>query len=126
VSGPWFVGHEALTATNGGASPDPVTTGDASWTWDLEFNPVSSSLYARVALDFFSNIGGGSGWAGGGVVQYRTRSIGGGDTVHHVGQSSQDGFADFIWDTNVDSVTFGFLVEGDNFCEGRINMEVWI
>jgi hypothetical protein len=103
-----------------------VTTGDTSWTWDLEFGPVAGSLYARASLNTFANIGGGSGWCGGGIVEYRTRNQGGSDTVHPVGQSGQDGYVDFAWDNDVVSVTFGWIVEGDNLCQGRLNMEIWI
>jgi hypothetical protein len=31
-----------------------------------------------------------------------------------------------INDTGVDSVTFGWTLEGDNYCMAKINMEVWV
>ena len=126
MSTPWYAGSADPQAWGGGQSPDPVTPGDTSWTWDVEFAPVSQSLYARASLAFLSNIGGGTGWVGGGIVAYRTRNSDGSDTNHPVGQSGVDGIVDLMWDSNVDSVTFGWLVEGDNFCYGRINMEIWI
>ena len=110
----------------GSASPDPVTTGDTSWTWDVEFDPVDQQLYARAAVTFWSVIGGGSAWGGGGIVEYRTRNSDGSDTVHPVGQSDGDGIVDSIWDVNVDSVTFGWLVEGDNFSMTKLNLEIWV
>lgn len=126
MSTPWYAGYADSKATGGGSSPDPVTTGDASWTWDVEFDPVNQSLYARASLNFFSNIGGGSAWAGGGIVQYRTRNGDGSDTVHPVGQSGHDGIADYMWDSNVDSVTFGWLIEGDDIVTSNLNLEIWI
>jgi hypothetical protein len=126
MSGPWYAGHADPQASNGGQSPDPVTTGDSSWTWDINFGPVSGSLYARTSMNTISMIGGGTAWAGGGIVQYRTRNQNGSDTVHNVGQGAVDGYADYIWDHNVDSVTFGWIIEGDNFCWSRLNMEIWI
>jgi hypothetical protein len=126
MSTPWYAGYADSQASNGGQSPDPVTTSDSSWTWDLEFGPVSGSLYARASLNTLSIIGGGTAWSGGGVVEYRTRNQDGSDNVHNVGQGAVDGYVDYIWDNNVDSVTFGWIIEGDNFCWSRINLEVWI
>jgi hypothetical protein len=126
MSGPWYAARADSQASGGGESPDPVAIGDPSWTWDVEFNPVSSSLYARASLNTLSIIGGGTAWSGGGIVQYRTRKGDGVDSNHPVGQGGVDGYVDFIWDTHVDSVTFGWIVEGDNFCWSRLNMEIWI
>lgn len=125
MSVPWYAGSFYATAMFGGQSPDPVTTADQSWTWDLEFSPVKSSLYARASLNTFGIVGGGSNMSGCGIVEYRTRNKNGKDTVHHVGNSDPDGYVDFMWDTNVDSVTFGWIIQGDNYCWGRLNMEVW-
>jgi hypothetical protein len=124
MSTPWFASHADPKATGGGASPDPVTAANTNWTWDVEFDPVNQSLYARASLCNFANIGGDSGWVSGGIVQYRTRKNGV-DKVHHVGLSGHDGIADFMWDSNVDSVTFGWMIEGDDIVEGGINFEIW-
>jgi hypothetical protein len=126
MSVPWYAGNADSQASGGGQSPDPVTSGDPSWTWDVEFDPVGGSLYARASLTFLSIIGGGTAWSGGGIVSYRTRNPDGSDTLHAVGQSGVDGIVDYIWDSNVDAVTFGWLIEGDNFCWSRLNMEIWI
>lgn len=126
MSTPLFAGSAEPWGSGGFTSPDPVTTANPSWTWDLEFDPVAGSLYARSTLNSFAIIGGGSGWCGGGIVEYRTRNQDGSDTVHSVGQSADDGYVDLIWDNNVDSVTFGWILEGDNYCDGRLNMEIWV
>lgn len=126
MSTPWYSLNVYPIAWNGGAGPDPITTGDTSWTWDAEFDPVAGSLYARSCLGTFSNIGGGSGWILSGVIEYRTRNQDGSDTLHPVGQSDPDGMVAIAWDNNVDSVTFGWTIEGDNVCESRVNLEIWI
>lgn len=126
MSTPWLAGSTEPWSSGGDASPDPVTTANTSWTWDWEFPPVAGSFYARISLNTFSIIGGGSGWCGGGIVEYSTRNPDGSDTVHSVGQSGDDGYVDFVWDNNVNSVTFGWIVEGDNYCQGRLNIEGWI
>jgi hypothetical protein len=74
----------------------------------------------------FAIIRGGTASVGGGIVEYRTRNENGSDAVHAVGQSAPDGIAAYIWDNNVDSVTFGWRIEGDNYCNGRLDFEVWI
>ncbi len=74
-------------------------------------------------MDGFATIGGSSGF-GSGVVEYRTVDSSGRRTVHPVGQSGANGLADYVWDTHVSSVTFGWLVEGDNFRRSKINMEI--
>ncbi len=128
MSGPWYAGNIDASAMFGGQSPDPVTTADSSWTWDVEFSPVQGSLYARASINTFGEMSGGSNYFGGGVVQYRTRNKNGKDTVHAVGPSDPngDGYVNMIWDQNVDSVTFGWFIGGDNYCWGRLNMELWI
>jgi hypothetical protein len=125
MSGPWYAGYAFPQAWGGGQSPDPVTPGDASWTWDVEFGPVGGLLYARTSIHNIF-VEEGTFWCGGGIVEYRTRNSNGTDTKHPVWQSNADGIAHYIWDHNVDSVTFGWLVEGGNFCECRINLEIWI
>jgi hypothetical protein len=123
----WFLGSANPWGDNGFSGPDPITTGDTSWTWDLEFTTSSTQwTYARSSLNSFSLIGGGSGWVLSGIVQYRTRGSNGADTIHPVGQSNPDGVVDFMNDKSVDSVTFGWTLEGDNYCQGRINFEVWV
>ena len=122
----WFFGHADPSAQGGGSGPDPVTPG-SGWTWDLEFETsYSQSTYARTSLNRFSLIGGGTGWALSGIVSYRTRGSNGVDKLHSVGQSNADGLADFMFDVAVDDVTFGWTIEGDNFCEADVNMEVWV
>ena len=59
-------------------------------------------------------------------MEYRTRNQDGSDTVHSVAQSAGEYYVDLIWDYNVDSVTFGWEVAAENFCSGRLNMEIWI
>lgn len=124
MSTPWYASSADPSASGGGTSPDPVTVSDSGWTWDVEFSPVSQSLYARTSVSFVGNIGGGSSWVGGGIVSYRTRNSDGSDTIHSVG--GPNGIADYMWDSNVDSVTFGWLIEGDNVSFGSLNMEIWI
>jgi hypothetical protein len=122
----WFLGNADPWGDNGFSGPDPVTIG-SGWTWDLEFTTSTSQwTYARSSLNSFILIGGGTGWVISGIVQYRTRDARGVDTVHSVGQSDPDGVVDFINDTGVDSVTFGWTLDGDNFCKGKINFEVWV
>lgn len=123
----WFLGSADPWADGGFSGPDPVTIGNTSWTWDVEFSTNNNQwTYARSSLNTFALIGGGSGWVTSGIVQYRTRGSGGTDTLHPVGQSDQNGVVDFINDRSVDSVTFGWSIEGDNFCQGKINMEIWV
>ena len=73
MSGPWYVGSATPQAWNGGTSPDPVTTANPDWTWDVEFGPVGGSLYAKTTLHDVSDIGGGTFWVAGGIVDYRTK-----------------------------------------------------
>lgn len=120
---PWFAGSADSWASGGGSGPDPVILGDTSWTWDVEFPPAG--VYARTSMNRFANIGGGSGWLLSGIVAYSTRNADGSDTLNLIGQGNADGLADYMWDSNVDSVTFGWTIEGDNYCDGNINMEIW-
>ena len=123
----WFLGNADPWGEYGFSGPDPVTTGSSGWTWDLEFTTSTSQwTYARSSLNSFALIGGGDGWVVSGIVQYRTRDAHGVDTVHPVGQSDPDGVVDFINDGGVDSVTFGWTLDADNFCKGKINFEVWV
>jgi len=122
----WFLSSADPWGDNGFMGPDPVTIADTGWTWDLEFRTSPSQwTYARTSLNSFILVG-GEGWVISGIVQYRTRDSKGVDTVHLVGQSDPDGVVDFINDTGVDSVTFGWTLEGDSWCKGKLNMEVWV
>ena len=127
MSTPWYAGFVEPWEL-GNSSPDPVTIASPSWSWDLQFDPVAGSLYARSTLNTFSLIGGGTGRCGGGIIEYAIlnpefQTM---PRVNHVGQSADDGYADLIWDNYVCSVTFGWIVEADNYCRGRLNMEIWI
>lgn len=122
MSPPSHLGWADSWSTGGAEGPDRATTGDASWTWDVEFDPSPEPIYARSSIDGFGAVGGSS--AGIGVVEYRTVDSSGRQTVHPVGQSGANGVADYVWDTNVSCVTFGWLVEGDDIRRSRINMEI--
>jgi hypothetical protein len=124
----WYLGSADPWAYGGWTSPDPVTTGSSGWTWDVEFETSSSQwTYARTSLNTFINIGGGTAWLFSGIVAYRTRNADGSDTVHSVGQSNANGIVDFMNDVAVDSVTFGWGIEGDgDWVEAHINMEIWV
>lgn len=122
----WFLGNADPWASGGGSGPDPVTQG-SSWTWDVEFETGQTQwTYARASLNSFIEIGGGSAWVISGIVSYRTRGANGTDTLHPVGQADPDGVVDFMNDMSVDDVTFGWTIEGDNWCKGKINMEIWV
>lgn len=125
MSTPWYSSSAYPWAQGGFSGPDPITMGSSGWTWDVEFKPVSGSLYARSCLGTFTNIGGDTGWILSGIVEYRTRNANGSDTVHHIGQANVDGVVAFAWDHNVDSVTFGWTIEGDDFVQSRVVMEIW-
>jgi hypothetical protein len=123
----WFIGNADPWATGGWTSPDPVTQGNTSWTWDVEFETSQNQFtYARTSINSFVEIGGGSAWVGSGIVSYRTKDANGIETVHAVGKTDPNGVVDFINDVGVDDVTFGWLIEGDNMCFGKINMEIWV
>ena len=122
----WFVASADPSAQNGGSGPDPITPGDTSWTWDVEFTTASSQwTYGRSSMNSFVDIN-GDAWVLSGIVEYRTRGADGVDTVHAVGQANPDGVVDYMLDSAVDSVTFGWTIHGDGFCEGRVNMEIWV
>ena len=126
ISVPWFVNNADPSASYGGEGPDPVTLGDTSWTWDVEFDPSSSLIYAKTSLITFANLDANWGLVVSGIVAYRTRNADGSDATHLVGQSNPNGTADWVADTNVDSVTFGWLIgAGGTFCQAGIVMEVW-
>lgn len=121
---PWYAWDIwELFSSGGFSSPDPVTVADSSWTIDVEFAPVEGSLYGRGSTYF---AGGGGGWFGGGVIEYRTRNSDGSDTVHSVGASAPDGYVGNVWDSNVDSVTFGWIEGDTGWYGGRILFEIWI
>jgi hypothetical protein len=128
MSTPLYAGAVEVAAGNGFSSPDPVTIANSSWTWDLQLSSMRDSLYARSTLNTFSIVDGGGGRCGGGIVEYQTLNpnIQNIATTHLVGQSANGGYADFIWDNYVYLVTFGWIVEGDNYCHGRLNMEIWV
>ena len=123
-----FIGSVDPWAHNNFTSPDPVTAGDTSWTWDVEFAPTSppSSAYARSSINSFDVFGGGSTYIFSGIVQWRERTASGADIVYPVGQSEPSGVADFIYGFNADSVTFGWGIGvSDGECNGNINLEIW-
>ena len=125
----WFAGCANPYSYGGSFSPDPVTQANTTWTWDVEFESSSSqTTYARASLSQFVIVNGGSAYAFSGIVSYRTRGSDGIDTTHHVGKgkSTPDGVADYMWDTSVDDVTFGWGIEGDWTCIASINMEIWV
>ena len=124
----WYFGSARPRAWFGWDSPDPVTAGDSSWTWDVEFATTpEQTTYARTSLSSFSNIGGDSGWIFSGIVEYRTRGADGVDTIHPVGQGKPDGLAAFMTDSAVDSVTFGWGIGSDDDIVGAtVNMEIWV
>jgi len=124
----WFIGHVEPSSNNGFVSPDPVTLGDTSWTWDLEFMTNSNQwTYAKSTLCGHYFIGADTFWIFSGIVAYRTRGSNNIDTLHPVGQGTVDGVVDFINDTSVDSVTFGWAIGSDAYNSGAsINFEVWV
>lgn len=123
----WFFGSADPWGQGGFSGPDPVTQGSSGWTWDVEFETTQNqSTYARTSLNRFTLIGGGTGWCLSGIVSYRTRDSNGVDVDHPVGQSNADGLADNMFDFGVDDVTFGWTLEGDNYCDADLNMEIWV
>src|SRR6516162_4889795 len=95
----WFLGSADSWENGDWNSPDPVTLGDTSWTWDIEFVTGSNQwTYARSSVNSFALIGGDTAWVFSGIVAYRTRNDGGPDTVHLVGQSGANGVVDFMND----------------------------
>jgi hypothetical protein len=123
---PWFNGSADPSAWGGGESPDPVTSGDTSWTWDVELDTGASPVYARSALTTFAIPEGDWAWLQAGIVAYQTQNPDGSTTTHNVGRSNQDGTVDWMWDVNVNSVTFGWLIGAGSFCQGGLNMEIWV
>lgn len=122
----WFLGWAEPWAQGGFWSPDPVTLGDTSWTWDLEFTTNNNQwTYARTSLSGFMLLE-GVGYVFSGIVAYKTRGSGGTVTSHPVGQSADNGVAAFMNDTSVNSVTFGWGIGGENFCMATVNFEVWV
>jgi hypothetical protein len=128
MSSLWFIGHADPSETGHWHSPDPVTAGDAHWTWDIEFTTSNSQwTYARSSVNSFALIDGDTAWIFSGIVAYRTRSSHGVDTVHKVGASGPDGVVDFMNDHGVDSVTFGWGIGGDtDYFSANVNFEVWV
>jgi hypothetical protein len=125
MSVPWYASYAFPQGQGGYWGPVPVTTTSTGWTWDVEFSPVSGSLYARASI---SNLFGleGDFWAAGGIVQYRTKDASGKVTTHNFDQPYTDGLTPIVWANNVESVTFGWSIYGGNFCAATINMEIWI
>jgi hypothetical protein len=123
----WFAGSADPWGYGGFSGPDPVTEGSTGWTWDVEFETTETqSTYARTSLNRFATIGGGTCWALSGIVSYRTRDSRGVDVDHPVGESHDDGLADYMFDVAVDNVTFGWTLEADNDFSADINMEIWV
>ncbi len=131
MSDPVFAGWDLQWASGGFESPDPVVQGDQGWTWEVELAPAN--VYARTSLSFYANlgyvnlVGDYSSSAFSGIVSYTTRNDDGTDTQHSVGQAAAggNGVTPFVWDTNVDSVTFGWGILGEGWCSATFNLEIW-
>jgi hypothetical protein len=116
----WFINSADPWSSGGDASPNPPS---GSWTWDV---PLSTSAiqftYARSSVNSFAEIGGGSAYVFSGIVSYST--VNGG--FNPVGSSGENGVVDYINDVGVNEVTFGWGIEGDNYCLAGINFEIWV
>jgi hypothetical protein len=136
----WFIGNQDMWSEGGWDSPDPVLLGNSTWTWDVEFVTDSTqTTYAKTSVNSVTDIG-GDGYMFSGIVQYQTRNSSGTDVPHPVGQTNPSGFfnngvTDFIWDTAVVDVTFGFGIGGSagsglfsapGVFTANINMEIWV
>ena len=113
-----------MYASGGFGSPAPPS---GSWTWDVFVEANASQwAYARTSVNSFAEIGGGSAYVFSGIVQYTNVDTNGITQTHWVGQNTQNGVADFINDTGVVQVTFGWGIGADNLGFAQINMEVWV
>lgn len=121
----WFMGSFDEFASGGFLSPDPVIDGTAGWTWDVQFTTDSTQMtYARTSINSLTLFG--DGYAFSGIVSYKTLNSDGSDTLHSVGSSNADGIVDFISDTSVVDVTFGWGVGGGDFLKANFNCEIWV
>jgi hypothetical protein len=124
----WYWGSIYAAAVGGFESPDPPPLGDTSWTWDVEYySDIQQTTYARTSLNSVVNYGGG--YFNSGIVAYTTRNLFGVDQPHPVGQSVANGVVDFISDSGVVDVTFGWSVGADggfDLVSADVNMEIWI
>ncbi len=119
----WFLGSADPQAIRAYPAPFEYT----SWTWDVEFATSSGqSTYARTSVNTFAIIGGVIHWIFSGIASYQTRDADGVETLHLVGQSTANGVADFIYETGVIEVTFGWGIGADNLSQANINMEIWV
>jgi hypothetical protein len=120
----WFLGNADPWSSGGYESPAPPT---GSWTWDVQFETTSNQwTYARTSVNSFAEIGGGSAYVFSGIVAYNAVGANGVSTYHPVGANGENGVVDFINDVGVNDVTFGWGIEGDNYCLAGINMEIWV
>ncbi len=61
-----------------------------------------------------------------GIVQYTNVDANGITHTHWIGQNTQNGVADFINDSGVVQVTFGWGIGADNLGFAQINLAVWV
>lgn len=121
---PWSMG--------GDDSPDPVSVLTPSYTWSVRWNADATLLtYAKTSLNSVMDLGGGYVFSG--IVRYVTQNADGSFTFHPVGTTNPSGFfdggvTDFIQDTSVFDVTFGWGIGssgGFSVFTANINMEIW-
>jgi hypothetical protein len=122
----WWISSDDMNAPNSAQSPDPVTEGMPTWTWDVPLNTSPNQwTVAKSSVTSFSSIGAQSAWVFSGVVAYRTRDANGNVTDHP--QNGSDGVTDFISDWGVADVTFGYGIGCSGYwVTARVNLEVWV
>jgi hypothetical protein len=121
----WIMGNQDMYASGGFGSPAPPS--GSTWTWDVFVEANASQwAYARTSVNSFAEIGGGSAYVFSGIVQYTNVDANGITNTHWVGQNTQNGVADFINDSGVVQVTFGWGIGADNLGFAQINLEVWV
>ena len=123
MSALYFMGSVNPWSYGGVPSPLPVTLGSTGWTWDVEFVTSRDEwTCAKASLNTVYNPQGEGFWAFGGVIAYRLND----GSVQFPGASEFGGVANFINEPEVDSVTFGFGVEGDGTLVAGFIFEVWV
>lgn len=122
----WFWGSEDLPYVANWESPDPVNMSSPTWTWSIPFVTDSSqTTYARTSVNSVVLDG---GYIFSGIVSYEKQNPDGSTDWIMSGWSGANGVADFISDTGVLCVVFGWGIGSswNGLAWGRINMEVWV
>ena len=106
-------------------SPDPVTIGDLTYTWEVDFsNDANRTIYAKTSMSRYEFVG-SYGQLSSGIVAYAERDALGGSLWDYAGQSDPDGVLDFISIPGAVSVVFGWVLDAYILQATNIMCEIW-